>query len=84
MIISPAKSDLYTEDGGRDMGESVGSLRQGRYPGAWTWDITAHLVDTPEGPEVDYSLTPFVQTVYRDGEPLNVAALDGNARGFRG
>ncbi len=26
---------------------------------------------------------PFVQTVYRDGEPLNVAALDGNARGFR-
>lgn len=79
----PGKSDLYTEDGGKTWERVSDLYDKADIRGHGRWDITAHLVDTPEGPEVDYSLMPFVQTVYRDGEPLNVAALDGNARGFR-
>lgn len=78
----PGKTDLYTEDGGNTWLKLSDLHDVEDIQGHCLWDITAHISDTPETVEIDHSLMPFIYTVYRNDEIVNVVAIDGNATRF--
>lgn len=78
----PGKTDLYTEDGGKTWLRLSDAFDVEDIRGHCLWDITAHITDDAAPAEIDYSAKPFIYSMYRDAEALNVEAIDGNSGRF--